>query len=267
MILEIKQTLQNIYKMSLLLITHIGNGLVEIKLNRPKANAINHSMVLELTKTFNELANNTEVKGVYLIGNSPFFSAGLDVIELFQYNEKQIKQFWFDFANMTKVLSAFPKPFVAAISGHSPAGGCVLALCADYRIMQEGKFKIGLNEVAVGVVVPNAIFELYAFAIGQQKAYQALLSANMFTVEEAKQVGLVHHTCDESELIPQAQLVLSKLCLFETNTWQLSKQGLKAHLIEKLVPTETNLKATLNHWWSPEGRGVIEGLIANLTKK
>lgn len=253
--------------MSLLLITHLDHGLVEVKLNRPKANAINHDMVLELTKTFNELASNNKVKGVYLTGSSPFFSAGLDVIELFQYNEEQIKQFWFDFANMTKELASFTKPFIAAISGHSPAGGCVLALCADYRIMQEGNFKIGLNEVAVGVVVPNAIFELYAFAIGQQQAYQNLLSAKMLTVEEAKSSGLVHQTCPDEQLIPTAQHVLGKLCQLETNTWQLSKQGIRASLIEKLTPTEANLKSTLEHWWSPAGRGVIEGLIANLTKK
>lgn len=253
--------------MSLLAITKLDKGLVEVKLNRPKANAINHTMVHELSNTFLSLSKDETVRGVYLTGSSPFFSAGLDVIELFQYNKEQIKQFWFDFANMVQVLAAFPKPFIAAISGHSPAGGCVLALCADYRIMQEGNYKIGLNEVAVGVVVPNAIFELYAFAIGKQQAYQNLLSAKMLTVEEAKASGLVHQTCPEEQLITITQHVLSKLCQLETNTWQLSKQGIRASLIEKLTPTETNLKSTLEHWWSPAGRGVIEDLITQLSKK
>lgn len=253
--------------MSLILTSQLEGGIVEIKINRPKANAMNHAMVLELTQTYQRLATDKTVKGVYLIGQSPFFSAGLDVIELFQYDAEQIKTFWFDFAHMVQALASFPKPFVAAISGHSPAGGCVLALCADYRIMQEGSYKIGLNEVAVGVVVPNAIFELYAFAIGKQQAYQALLSAKMFTVEEAKQQGLIHHTCDEQELVAHAQGTLQKLCRLEGNTWQLSKQNIRKELIEKLTPTEDRLASTLTHWWSAEGRGVIEGLIANLTKK
>jgi 3,2-trans-enoyl-CoA isomerase len=267
LILETKPTLQNIYNMSLLLITHLDGGIVEIQLNRPKANAINHEMVLQLAETYKTLAIDDTVKGVYLIGQSPFFSAGLDVIELFGYDENQIKTFWFDFANMVKTLASFPKPFVSAISGHSPAGGCVLALCADYRIMQEGKFKIGLNEVAVGVVVPNAIFELYSFALGSQQAYQALMSAKMFTVEEAKNAGLVHLTCKEEALKQNALAVVSQLCAFETKTWQTSKQTMRARLIDTLEVSEESLKPTLKHWWSKEGRGVISGLIQQLSKK
>src|SRR5690606_3428918 len=124
-------------------------------------------------------------------GKENFFSAGLDLITLFDYNVDQIREFWNLFLEATSLLASFPKPIAAAISGHSPAGGCVFALCCDYRIMAEGNFVIGLNEIPVGLIVPESIFQLYAFWIGRRNAYQNLLEGKLLTPNEAKAQGLV----------------------------------------------------------------------------
>ena len=76
-----------------------------------------------------------------------------------------------------RALAAFPSPVVAAIAGHAPAGGCVLALCCDYRIMASGPFRIGLNETQVGLVAPEGIQHLLRRVVGLHRAERLLQDA------------------------------------------------------------------------------------------
>ncbi|MBK7640026.1 MAG: enoyl-CoA hydratase/isomerase family protein [Bacteroidetes bacterium] len=71
-----------------------------------------------------------------------------------------------DFSKFLITISKFPKPLVAAITGHSPAGGCIIGICCDYRVMAKGNYKIGLNEIPVGIIVPKGIMALYSRCIG-----------------------------------------------------------------------------------------------------
>src|SRR5207237_3035279 len=120
----------------------VNDGLAIIALDRGRSNPINHQMVKELTACIKNLDGDDSVGGLIITGKDGFFSSGVDLIEAYDYNEVQISEFWFDFLAMQNTLAAFKKPMVAAVSGHSPAGGCVLAICCDYRIMAEGKFII-----------------------------------------------------------------------------------------------------------------------------
>jgi len=109
-------------------------------------------MVKELHLVLERLKNNDSVKGIILTGQRNFFSVGLDVIELFDYDHNQIKKNFKDFGDLFLELNSFPKIHITAINGCAPAGGTLLAIASDYRIMaKDNKFTIGLNEVAVGV--------------------------------------------------------------------------------------------------------------------
>src|SRR6476661_6002589 len=161
----------------------IRDKVAIIALNRGRSNAINAEMVSDLKKIINSIEDDVAIGGVILTGKEGFFTAGLDLIELYDYDQEQIKNFWINFLDLVAVLTKFKKPMIAAISGHSPAGGCVMSLCCDYRIMAEGKYIIGLNEVPVGIIVPDSIFELYAFWIGKARAYQNLMEGKLMNVE------------------------------------------------------------------------------------
>ena len=128
---------------------NIKDKIAVLSMNRGRSNAINAEMVAELHQMVRNIENDDSIAGLILTGKDGFFSAGLDLIELYNYDEEAIKNFWINFLDLVTTLVSFKKPMIAAISGHSPAGGCVLALCCDYRIMAEGKFIIGLNEVPV----------------------------------------------------------------------------------------------------------------------
>lgn len=246
----------------------IKDRIAIIGLNRGKSNAINSEMVAELSRMIGDIENDDSIGGLILTGKEGFFSAGLDLIELYNYDEARIRSFWNDFLSFVTLLAAFKKPLISAISGHSPAGGCVLALCSDYRIMAEGKYIIGLNEVPVGIIVPDSIFHLYAFWIGNGKAYQYLMEGKLMAPQEALSTGLINEVVKGESLLSAAEQKMKEYLQFERNTWQQSKINLRRELMAKVSNDQTqNLDRMLKQWWSPSTRSILQTIIHNLQAK
>lgn len=246
----------------------IKDHLALITLDRGRSNALNREMITELNDMLNSIASDQNIAGAIITGKENFFSAGLDLIELYNYSEAEAESFWHLFLDFTANITSFRKPLVAAINGHSPAGGCVIALACDYRIMAEGKSIIGLNEVPVGIIVPNSIFHLYAFWIGTAHASRNLLEGKLFTPEEALQVGLVDELVNPESILTAAERRIRKYMGMERNTWEQSKLNIRKDLI---AATRTNqdeaLALMLKQWWAPTTRNILKTIIDNLQKK
>jgi len=245
-----------------------SNGLATLTLDRGRSNPINHEMVKELVACIKQLNEDDAVGGLVITGKSGFFSSGIDLIEAYDYSEEQIKQFWIDFLALPGALCSFKKPLVAAISGHSPAGGCVIALCCDYRIMAEGQFIIGLNEIPVGIIVPDGIFKLYSSCVGEKKAYQYILEGKLLNPTEAHTSGLVDEICTAENLLYVAEKKARTLMQFNPVTWSTSKLNLRSDLINKLKQDQSEtLNIMLKQWWAPETRKGLQMMIEKLKSK
>lgn len=243
----------------------VHDRMALIGLNRGRSNAINAELLEELKSILKSIESDDAISGIILHGKEGFFSAGLDLIELYDYSEVEIRVFWESFLSFVQTFAAFKKPSIAAIGGHSPAGGCVLALCCDYRIMAEGEFIIGLNEVPVGIIVPDAIFHLYSFWLGQAKAYRYLLEGKLLSPEQALNVGLIDELVSPSALRSRAERQLQKYIQLEANTWQQSKINMRKELISKMsVDATKTLDVMLQQWWSPSTRSILNTIIENL---
>lgn len=246
----------------------IKDHLSLITLDKGKSNALNREMITELNDILTNISSDPNISGVIITGKEPFFSAGLDLIELYNYNEEEAESFWHLFLKFIANITAFKKPMVAAINGHSPAGGCVIALACDYRVMAEGKYIIGLNEVPVGIIVPNSIFNLYSFWIGSANASRSLLEGKLFTPEEALQVGLVDELVNPASIITAAERRIRKYMGMESNTWQQSKLSIRKDLIASTGADQNEaLKVMLKQWWAPTTRNILKTIIDNLQKK
>lgn len=244
----------------------INERMALIGLDRGKSNAINLKMLQELNILLKSIENDDSIAGIILHGKERFFSSGLDLIELFDYNEQEIKEFWILFLDFVKTFVGFKKPSVAAISGHSPAGGCVLALCCDYRVMNEGDFIIGLNEVPVGIIVPDSIFHLYSFWIGQARAYRNLLEGKLLSPQQALEIGLIDELVSPDKLRSRAEKQLLVYLQQDANTWQQSKLNMRKDLISQMGNTSDDvLNSILKQWWSPSTRSILKTIITNLT--
>jgi Delta3-Delta2-enoyl-CoA isomerase len=246
----------------------INNRLATITIDRGRSNPINHQMVKDLVACINELNADDNVGGLIITGKPGFFSSGIDLIEAYNYDEEQIKQFWIDFLALPAALVSFKKPLVAAINGHSPAGGCVIALCCDYRVMVEGQFIIGLNEIPVGIIVPDGIFKLYSACIGEHKAYQYILEGRLINPTEAHSDGLVDEICTQENLQYVSEEKIRTLMQFNPVTWSTTKTNLRTGLIDKLKQDNTaTLSVMLKQWWAPETRKGLQMMIEKLKSK
>lgn len=248
--------------------TTIKDRLAIITLNRGKSNAINREMVNELSNILDKIEADENIGGVLITGKEHFFSAGLDLIELYHYNEEEVRSFWVLFLDFVGRLIRFKKPMVSAINGHSPAGGCVIALACDTRVMAEGKYILGLNEVPVGIIVPNSIFHLYAFWLGKAEAYRSLLEGKLYSPEEALAVGLVDEVVKPESILTAAERRVRKYMAFETNTWQQSKLNLRKDIIALSNADQSeDLEKMLKQWWSQGTRAILKSLVDSLQKK
>ena len=244
-----------------------GNYAV-VQLDRKPVNAINARMVLELRETFEQLKDDPSIRGVILTGREHYFSAGFDLIELYDYDRKQIRDFWTDYFVLMVELVAFPKPLVAAITGHSPAGGCVLGFCSDYRIMAQGDYKTGMNEIAVGIVVPDSLFKLYSYWIGNRRAYLFLTEGKLFKPDEALRYQLIDELAEPDQVLKVAKAKMESYMQFDSEAWQKSKMHLRHDLVASLrVDFDVANKDTLEQWWSPRAREILAKIVAYLKER
>lgn len=240
-----------------------------VQMNRGKVNAINFEMVQNLRDIFHELENNPEVKGVILSGQPHYFSAGLDLIELIQYDKDQIRDFFVSFGALYLELVQFKKPFISAITGYSPAGGCVLAVTSDNRYMAEGeKYVIGLNEVAVNIQISQNLTEAYAFWMGDGLANRYILEGKLLSGKEALDAGLVDELVPLENVLERAEKQMQLYIQADQEIWINTKQKLRKHLWDKLdLNAENSLKEASELWWKPEIRAKMEAYVESFSNK
>lgn len=244
------------------------NTYAIVELDRGKVNALNHQMVMEIREAIGQLKNDDSVRGAIITGKPHYFSAGLDLIELHQYDREKIKEFWSDFMGMMIDLATYERPLIAAISGHSPAGGAVIAITCDYRIMVHGeKYRVGLNEVAVGIKITDSIFRLYQFWLGSRRAYLALLQGQLFSPDEAFEIGLVDQLVDmEEELLPMSELKLQEILRASDHILIDTKMIMRRQLLKEInVDMSETIEARVDYWMSDESQANLNAFVAKLT--
>ena len=139
-----------------------------------------------------------------LSGSAGRFSGGLDVPALLKLDRAGILETWRTFFALMRDIAALPVPLAAALTGHSPAGGTVLALFADHRVLAAGEYLVGLNEVRVGLPVPEVLLRALVYAIGEHQAARLAGNGLLVGPEEALRVGLVDEVVPLADVVPRA---------------------------------------------------------------
>lgn len=238
-----------------------------IQMDREKANPMNHEFVAGLRIALKNLLEDDSIYGVIINGKENFFSAGLDIPELYTYDEQQFEKFWRNFMDLICDLLAFDKPLIASINGHSPAGGCILAIGCDYRVMAEGNFKIGLNEIPVGIVVPRGIFDVYSFWIGRKLAYQYIMEGKLYSPQHAKEIGLVDEVVAPDKVLEIAENKLKQYLQFDAMSWRITKRQLKRDVLKSMTSiSDYEMSIFLKQWWSPSVRNALTQFVEKLKK-
>ncbi|KAH8249721.1 hypothetical protein KR032_011720 [Drosophila birchii] len=173
-------------------------GIATLTLNRPPVNSQNVQLLVDLQKSIGEIESNKS-RGLILTSACPnVFSAGLDILEMYNTDEERLRNIWFELQNAWIALYGSSLPTAAAINGHAPAGGCLLATACEYRVMLPKRL-IGLNETQLGIIAPKWLMSGFLNVLPQRVAERALTQGRLFTTEEALAEGLVDEIANTKE--------------------------------------------------------------------
>lgn len=244
-------------------------GISVVSMQRLPVNGLNLELLEVLGKTFDDLEK-SKSRGMILTSESPtVFSAGLDIMEMYKPDPERCRKFWTTLQNTWIKLYTSSYPTVAAINGHSPAGGCLLALSCEYRIMVGSKNTIGLNETKLGIIAPKWFQDCMKNAIGERKAELALTQGKMFSTEEALAVGLIDETAsDKEDAISKAEKFLGLFSGIPALPRKVTKLGLRQGTVDWLLANrEKDLKTFIDYITQPKVQQGLELYLQSLKKK
>jgi enoyl-CoA hydratase/carnithine racemase len=176
------------------------SGVAVLELNDPPANTYSHEMMLQLDEAILKARFDESVHVLVVRGSGDrFFCAGADIRMLAEVTPR-FKYYFCLHANETlNRLEQTPKLVIAALNGHTVGGGLEVALAADLRIARRGAGKIGLPEVALGVLPGTGGTQRLARLVGKSKALELLASGRTFSFDEARELGLVNQVFEPED--------------------------------------------------------------------
>ncbi len=203
-----------------------------ITLDDGKVNVFSPTMIEEVSNLLDKVP--TEKGSLLIVGREGIFSAGFDLKVLMSGDaEKAVGMLRSGFEMLSRIFS-FPRPVVAACSGHAIALGAFLLCSCDYRVGTKGKFQIGANEVRNNMIVPTPILELAKFKLAKNHKQRALLNGEMYLIEDAIAPGYLDEVVEPDKLIETATIKAKDLATLGHPFYHQTKQLDQEEVIKKI---------------------------------
>jgi enoyl-CoA hydratase/carnithine racemase len=239
-------------------------GVILAELRHGVTNPIGPSLVGALSRAVQSVTDDAAAGALVLTSaNAKFFSIGFDIPHLIDLPREAFLEFFTSFSRLCLALLSLPKPTVAAISGHATAGGCILALCCDYRLIAQGRRLMGLNEIRLGVPIPFVADCALRSLVGQRIAREITDGGGFHLPEQALALGLVDRVVPGDELTAQSILKARGLADLPRGAFAQIKAN-------RLAPVRAEIEAGLSRrdfefveaWYSPEARRRLQEAVA-----
>ena len=205
------------------------DNFVVITIKNGKANAISHEVIHGLNRSLDKAQQENKV--VILTGQNGIFSAGFD-LKVMTKSSESAKELVIKGSKLSLRMLSFPQPIIVLCSGHAIAKGAFLLLSSDYRIGVAGDFKIGLNEVMIGMTMHHAGIAIAKARLSEVYLNRSVNNAEIYNPKEAVKAGFLDMIVPEKELLSTAIKVAE----------MFSKLNKKAHFETKLKVRKTHLK-------------------------
>jgi Delta3-Delta2-enoyl-CoA isomerase len=243
------------------------DAVTEIQLARPPVNALNLELLRALQAALTDAVKDG-ARGIVLSGTQGMFSAGVDVPALLTRDRAGVREYWREFFLTCAALAHSPVPVAAAITGHSPAGGAVLSLFCDYRIMAQGAYRIGLNEVQVGLVAPDCIQMALRRVVGAYRAERLLVSGALIDAEQALACGFVDELTGVDQVTTRALHWLGEMLALPAHAMLATRQIARADLTHAYADVDAlPIDAFVDAFFHPQTQATLQQLVARLKKK
>ncbi|MEO8064405.1 MAG: enoyl-CoA hydratase/isomerase family protein [Pseudomonadota bacterium] len=205
-----------------------GAFIREIRLARPPVNALN----VDLLRAINAALQAAKgAAAVVMTGQPGLFSAGLDVRTMLTLDRDGVSAVFIELWRAARALAMAPMPVIFGITGHSPAGGTVLAVQGDYRVMAQGDFRMGLNEVHIGLFPGALIMGAFKRLTGGHAA-QFLTRGALMDPATAYRIGLVDELCEPAEVVARALAIAREFCALPRDVMLKTRELTRRDLID-----------------------------------
>ena len=199
-----------------------------------------------------------------LTGTGSAFSAGVDLVRLLEGGTDYVAEFIPALAGAFADLFAYRRPVVAAVNGHAIAGGCVIVSCADHRLMADGRARIGVPELLVGVPFPAVALLAVRYGLGDVGAAELVYSGATLLPDEALRRGLVDEVVPAAEVLDRALSKAEQLAAIPAPTFLHTKHSLRDRYWTELETTGRSRDAEMLEMW---GSPTVLSAIADYVKK
>ena len=236
----------------------------ELRLNRPPVNALSPDLLRLLADEVRR-SPTQGARALVLSGRDGMFSAGLDVPVLIELDREALGRALASFFDSIEALAASAVPVAAAITGHSPAGGAVLSLCCDRRVMAEGDYSIGLSEVRIGIPVPRIVADLAIRTVGRRIGEALCVSGKLLNPVEALEVGFVDELTPVGEVVTAARRWCEDIIQSPSKALSDTRSVLRSDLVESVQRnSKDDVRLLTEQWFRPELQTAMRDLVARI---
>jgi enoyl-CoA hydratase len=247
--------------------TKMTDGIAVLTMAHGKVNALDTEFCEALAARFRDL-HRSDAQALVLIGQGKAFSAGVDLVRLGKGGADYIRRFLPALHRLYEAAFFCAKPVVAAVNGHAVAGGCVLAACADRRIMARGQGRIGVTELLVGVPFPTLAFEIVRAAVPKHYLAEVTYSGATYETDAALERGWIDEVAEPGDLLQDAVAVARELAALSPAAFAQAKaqirQPVADHYAQHGSATD---KAVTDIWCAPETLAYIRGYVQRTLNK
>ncbi len=210
----------------------LDNKVAVVQMDDGKANALSVDMIEQVQAALTRAE--AEAGAMVLAGRAERFCAGFDLRVMMSGPEPARKLLGAGSALFMNLYGS-AIPLVIACTGHALAGGALVVLTGDYRVGARGAYKIGLNEVAIGMTVPVLAMELARDRLSKRELTRATLLATIYDADGAKTAGYLDAVVDPGEVIDTAKAEAAKLAALGRVPFKATKTRLRAKTIEHIL--------------------------------
>jgi enoyl-CoA hydratase/carnithine racemase len=232
-----------------------------LRLQHGKANAVDVDLFDALLDRLDALEI-SDARAIVLTGQGSIFSACVDLHRVLEGGAGYLQTFLPTLSRIVQRLFAYPKPLVAAVNGHAIAGGCIIALACDRRLMAEGGGKMGVTELKVGVPFPVAPLEVLRFQVPDRLAQDLIYTGRLLGAEAALAAGLVDQLVPASDLLEKALQAAGELAELPEGAFAMTKRQLRQEVVERIAAREQELDdEILRIWCDPATLATIRAFV------
>jgi enoyl-CoA hydratase len=242
----------------------LDDGILTLRLAHGKASAMDVELLEALGREMDAVG---DARAVILTGTGSIFSAGVDLFRVTDGGKEYVDRFLPLLSAFVRALFTLPVPVVAAVNGHAIAGGGVMTLAADYRLMAEGNGRIGVPELLVGVPFPAAPLEVVRFAVSPDRVQALIYTGRTLLPDEARAFGIVDEVVPADALPARAREVAAQLAALPPEVFRMTKQALRADALARMDGAAEYDRAAHAAWAAPETHARIRDYVQRTMRR